>query len=146
MDDTQLQNDDIRSALWHIASSLKGIELQLQKQAQNTDFLVGMSNSLEAFMGSYDVSSQPMGSFQEFLSTYQATCKAQSGDWVSPSVAAKAIGVSPRRLILMYDKGLFNSNCAKQVNQSSHRRRFLFNIKILQESIGKTQELSVVSN
>ena len=135
MDDKQTI-EDIRSSLWHIASALKGIELQLQNQAQNTEHLVGMSNSLESFMGCWTIDSQPMGSFQEFLRTYQASSEARSNDWVSPSVAAKAVGISPRRLVEMYTEGRLDPNCAKQTNKSEERRRFIFNIKMLQESIG----------
>ena len=137
MDDKQLA-EDIRSSLWHIASALKGIELQLQNQAQNTEHLVAMSNSLEAFMGGWNVASQPMGSFQEFLRAYQASSDTHSGDWVSPAVASKAVGISARRLVQMHDEGKLDPNCAKQTNESEERRRFVFNIKMLQESIGST--------
>ena len=138
MDDKQLAKD-IRSSLWHIASALKGIEQQLQNQAQNTEHLVGMSNSLQAFMGGWNVPSQPMGSFQEFLCAYQASSEARSGDWVSPAVASKSVGISARRLVQMYDEGKLDRNCAKQTNDSEERRRFVFNIKMLQESIGSTE-------
>jgi hypothetical protein len=133
MDDKQLA-EDIRSSLWHIASALKGIELHLQ----NAEHLVAMSNSLEAFMGGWNVDSQPMGSFQEFLRAYQASSEARSGDWVSPSVASRAVGISARRLVQMYDQGKLDPDCAKQTNDSEERRRFVFNIKMLQESIGST--------
>ena len=138
MDDKQFV-EDIRSSLWHIASSLKGIEAQLHNQAQNTEHLVAMSNSLEAFMGGWLVDSQPAGSFQEFLRVYQASCDTHSRDWVSPAVASKAVGISARRLVQMHDEGKLDPGCAKQTNESKERRRFVFNIKMLQKSIGSTR-------
>ncbi len=89
-------------------------------------------------VGGWSVASQPMGSFQEFLRAYQASFDTHSGDWVSPAVASKAVGISARRLVQMHDEGKLDPNCAKQTNESEERRRFVFNIKMLQESIGST--------
>tara|TARA_R100000406_G_scaffold53560_1_gene36509 strand:- start:50 stop:301 length:252 start_codon:yes stop_codon:yes gene_type:complete len=56
MDDKQL-TDDIRSALWHIASSLKGIEQKLEQLDTVSISLIGIEGELEAFIGRYEYKS-----------------------------------------------------------------------------------------
>ena len=59
--------DDIRSALWHTASALKGIELKLDALETTADMLVSLSNSLEAFTGPYLTERDPDGKFNRHL-------------------------------------------------------------------------------
>ena len=49
MDDKQ-STEDIRSALWHIASALKGIELKLDHLESTSDTLMSISHSVETFI------------------------------------------------------------------------------------------------
>ena len=49
MDDKQ-STEDIRSALWHIASALKGIELKLDQLETTAEMLVSISNYVEEFV------------------------------------------------------------------------------------------------
>ena len=53
MDDKQLM-DDIRSALWHIASSLKGIEQNLEYLEAASSSLIGIEDTLALFAGRYE--------------------------------------------------------------------------------------------
>ena len=66
MENTDHQ-DDIRSALWHIASALKGIEQKLDRLETTSDMLVSLSNSLEAFTGPYLTQRDPNGKFDRHL-------------------------------------------------------------------------------
>ena len=71
MSDSNLNAQELRSLIVQLCATLRGIELQLQKVADNTDQLRDMSSSLEAFMGGWQPEGQYMGSFQEFLRCYQ---------------------------------------------------------------------------
>lgn len=66
MENTDHQ-DDIRSALWHIASALKGIEQKLDCLETTSNMLVSLSNSLEAFTGPYLTQRDPNGKFDRHL-------------------------------------------------------------------------------
>lgn len=66
MENTNHQ-DDIRSALWHIASALKGIEQKLDRLETASDLLASLSNSLEAFTGPYLTQRDPNGKFNRHL-------------------------------------------------------------------------------
>ena len=57
MDDKQ-SIEDIRSALWHIAHALKGIELKLDQLETTADMLVSISNYVEEFVDPYHQNSK----------------------------------------------------------------------------------------
>ena len=61
----------------------------------------------------------------------------QTSGWVKPSVAGQLLGISPRRLVAMYDNGELPKACAKQINNSTQRRRLLFNLELVQKSLGR---------
>ena len=61
----------------------------------------------------------------------------QTSGWVKPSVAGQLLGVSPRRLVQMYDNGELHKACAKQINNSIQRRRLLFDLDLVQKSLGR---------
>ena len=63
--------------------------------------------------------------------------QAQAPRWVKPSVAGQLLGVSPRRLVQMYDNGELHKACAKQINNSTQRRRLLFDLDLVQKSLGR---------
>ena len=64
---THKDADSLRRTVVQLTATLKGIELQLQRIADSSDNLSSISNSLEAFMGPWQIAEQPNGSFQEFL-------------------------------------------------------------------------------
>ena len=57
-------------------------------------------------------------------------------DWVTPKVASQVLGVPGRRLVHLYDTGELPRDCARQTNKSKQRRRLLFNLPVLKNSIG----------
>lgn len=59
--------DDIRSALWHIAAALNGINKKLDQLDATADALIGITNSLEAFAGPYLTENEPNGKYQRHL-------------------------------------------------------------------------------
>ena len=63
--------------------------------------------------------------------------QAQTSGWVKPSVAGRLLGISPRRLVQMYDSGELHKACAKQINNSTQRRRLLFDLDLVQKSLGR---------
>ena len=63
--------------------------------------------------------------------------QTQTSGWVKPSVAGQLLGVSPRRLVQMYDNGELHKACAKQINNSIQRRRLLFDLDLVQKSLGR---------
>ena len=62
--------------------------------------------------------------------------QAQISGWIKPSVAGQLLGISPRRLVQMYDAGELHQSCATQINRSTHRRRLLFDLERVQKSLG----------
>ena len=60
----------------------------------------------------------------------------QHSGWVKPGICAGIIGISPRRLIALYDAGQLPQSCAKQINCSIKRRRLLFDVDLVKKSIG----------
>ena len=62
--------------------------------------------------------------------------QAQTSGWIKPSVAGQLLGISPRRLVQMYDAGELHKSCAKQINRSTQRRRLLFDLERVQKSLG----------
>ena len=62
--------------------------------------------------------------------------QAKSSGWVKPSVAGQLLGISPRRLVQMYDNGELHKACAKQINNSTQCRRLLFDLELVQKSLG----------
>ena len=63
--------------------------------------------------------------------------QTQSSGWVKPSVVGQLLGVSPRRLVQMYDNGELHKACAKQIKSSTQRRRLLFDLELVQKSMGR---------
>ena len=63
--------------------------------------------------------------------------QAQTSGWVKPSIAGQLLGISPRRLVQMYDNGELHKACAKQINSSTQRRRLLFDLELVQKSMGR---------
>ena len=63
--------------------------------------------------------------------------QAQTLGWVKPSVAGQLLGISPRRLVQMYDNGELHKACAKQINSSTQRRRLFFDLELVQKSMGR---------
>ena len=63
--------------------------------------------------------------------------QAQTSGWVKPSIAGQLLGVSPRRLVQMYDNGELHKACAKLINNSTQRRRLLFDLDLVQKSMGR---------
>ena len=62
--------------------------------------------------------------------------QTQNARWVKPAIAAQFLGVSARQLVRLYDQGELHKACAKQINSSTQRRRLLFDINLVRESIG----------
>ena len=63
--------------------------------------------------------------------------QAQTLGWVKPSIAGQLLGISPRRLVQIYDNGELHKACAKQINSSTQRRRLLFDLELVQKSMGR---------
>ena len=63
--------------------------------------------------------------------------QTQTSGWVKPSVAGQLLGISPRRLVQIYDNGELHKACAKQINNSTQRRRLLFDLELVQKSMGR---------
>ena len=68
---THKDADSLRRTVVQLTATLKGIEFQLQRFADNSDQLNDISSSLEAFMGGWQIDGQHHGSFQEFLEHYK---------------------------------------------------------------------------
>ena len=56
--------------------------------------------------------------------------------WVKADTAAKIVGVSPRKLVAMYDQGKLPTAAARQINESTQRRRLVFDVELVKRSIG----------
>ena len=63
--------------------------------------------------------------------------QTQTSGWVKPSVAGQLLGISPRRLVQMYDNGELHKAGAKQINNRTQRRRLLFDLDLVQKSMGR---------
>ena len=64
------------------------------------------------------------------------TARVALPDWVTPRVASQELGIPARRLVHLYDAGELPRDCARQTNKSKQRRRLLFNLPVLKNSIG----------
>ena len=60
----------------------------------------------------------------------------KNSGWVKPSTAGQIVGISPRKLVQLYDEGKLPSAAAKQINESTKRRRLLFDVDLVKRSIG----------
>ena len=56
--------------------------------------------------------------------------------WVKADAAAKIVGISARRLVAMYDEGKLLTAAARQINESTQRRRLVFDVELVKRSIG----------
>ena len=56
--------------------------------------------------------------------------------WVKADTAGKIVGISSRKLVAMYDDGKLPSAAARQVNESTKRRRLIFDLELVKRSIG----------
>ena len=56
--------------------------------------------------------------------------------WVKADTAAKIVGVSARKLVAMYDQGKLPTAAARQINESTQRRRLVFDVELVKRSIG----------
>ena len=63
--------------------------------------------------------------------------QTQISGWVKPSVAGQLLGISPRRLVQMYDNGELHKACAKKINNCTRRRRLLLDLDLVQKSMGR---------
>ena len=57
--------------------------------------------------------------------------------WVKADAAAKIVGISARRLVAMYDEGKLLTAAARQINESTQRRRLVFDVELVKRSIGR---------
>ena len=55
---------------------------------------------------------------------------------VKPPTAGQIVGISPRKLVQLYDEGKLPSAAAKQINESTKRRRLLFDVDLVKRSNG----------
>lgn len=62
--------------------------------------------------------------------------KQELTGWVKAETAGKIIGVSGRKLVAMYDQGRLPSAAARQINESTKRRRLVFDLELVKRSIG----------
>ena len=56
--------------------------------------------------------------------------------WVKADTAAKIVGVSARKLVAMYDQGKLPTAADRQINESTQRRRLVFDVELVKRSIG----------
>ena len=56
--------------------------------------------------------------------------------WVKAETVGKIVGISARKLVAMYEEGKLPSAAARQINESTQRRRLVFNVELVKRSIG----------
>ena len=56
--------------------------------------------------------------------------------WIKADTAGKIVGVSARKLVAMYDEGKLPSAAARQITESTKRRRLVFDVELVKRSIG----------
>lgn len=56
--------------------------------------------------------------------------------WVKADTAGKIVGVSAGKLVAIYDEGKLPSAAARQINESTKRRRLVFDVELVKRSIG----------
>ena len=62
--------------------------------------------------------------------------KQELNGWVKAETVGNIVGVSGRRLVAMYDQGKLPLAAARQINDSTQRRRLVFDVELVKRSIG----------